>query len=475
MTQFKLEGNDDQEILFGSAQESITPYPYKQLSLSGYGRFQRCKGFHDKIYARVNLFATKDDNDDVKIHLVLINYDLTGFGFQNMEILKTKLADEFNIREAGIYAFSTHSHYSPDTDGLMPAPIFPNIIWKGRDPYLTEFIIKQTIKSVKSALKELRPVKVGFGYTQFQERMVFNRRPPKGYYYILHPRINIIKITDLDDKLIGAISVFPSHPVTIGRQYNEISGGWPGYFVRALKSKIGETGDKDDGFIPLILQGPAGDVTFNYRNPKEREELLKRSRKDRQYYKAQRFGELLADYVTKKLPNINTDKLVKIVNDAREIYMPVTPIYNGYNPKQLFNILAAAIKRVILIPGLKLFRRSKEVSFVKMEKYRPKGRVFKELRVKTFVGTFALNEIIVTTNPGEPFNITEEQIRDRTGNENVVLAQLCNDCIGYNYSDPEKVYYPETYDIEMTFTQYTGLLTRNTAIKEVKEVSKKID
>lgn len=472
MTQFKVEVDSDEKILFGSAEKSITPTPCKQLSLSGYGRFKRCKGYHDTIYARVNLFAVEAGKNDIDIKLILVNYDLTGFGYQNTLLLKERLAEKFSIEKSGVYCFSTHSHYSPDTDGLMPAPIFPNIIWKDKDKYLVDFIINQTIKAVELSLKNLTPAKVGFGYTQFRERMVFNRRPPKGYYQILHPKLNIIRIDDYNNSLLGAICVFPSHPVMMDREFNEISGGWPGFFVDALKSRMKDLKKIKKKIIPLILQGPSGDVTFHYRNPEIRDQLVDKTRKERQYFLAYKFGELLAEYVAKKIPKIATKPLKKIFNDGRDIYMPITPIFKGCDQKQLLNILAAAIKRVILIPGLKFFRRRKYVSFVTLERIKVKNRPFKQLHVKTFVGSFALNDIIVTTNPGEPYNITQQEIRDRTSNQNVILAQLCNDCIGYNFTNVNKIYYPATYDIQMTFTQYAGILTRNTSIKEVNSIMK---
>lgn len=59
-----------QNILFGSGEASITPNNYNNIGLSGYGRKETCKGVHDLIYVRANVFSIKNE-----IKLVLLNYE----------------------------------------------------------------------------------------------------------------------------------------------------------------------------------------------------------------------------------------------------------------------------------------------------------------------------------------------------------------------------------------------------------------
>lgn len=413
---------------------------------------------------------SKDKFDASKIRLALINLDITGFSYRNTQKLKISIKNEFNIPEHTIFCFSTHSHYSPDTEGLMVAPIFPNTIWQDADPYLIEFIIKQTIKAIKMAIMNLREVKIGYGNTQIKERFIGNRRPPKGYYEIIHPRLHIIKFESLDKKIIGVIGIFPAHPVMVDREYNEISGGWPGYFVRYMKEKIKILNKDDLNVIPLIFQGPSGDVSGHFPLRIDKENKKHIGKKQYQYLQEEKLGEFLAECAYQILPKINSQSINKFIINSKEIFIPITPIYKGFNKSSLINILVSAIKRIIIVPGLMIFKRKPFITYVNLKMKRPKNKVLKRLMILTNVNTIYINDFFIVTNPGEPFYRMEKEIKQRANYHRLILTELCNDYVGYNWSDINRIYQPKIYDIEMTFSQYTGILTRNTALKEIKEI-----
>lgn len=411
-----------------------------------------------------------DKFDASKVRLVLINLDITGFSYRNTQRIKSSVNKELNIPEHTIFCFSTHSHYSPDTEGLMVAPVFPNTIWQDADPFLIKFIVKQTLKAIKIAITNLTEVRIGYGSAQIKERFIGNRRPPKGFYEIIHPRIHIIKFENMNKKIIGLIGIFPAHPVMVDREYNEISGGWPGYFIRHMKEKINSLNKEDLKVIPLIFQGPAGNVSGHFPLKLDKENKKQIGRKEYQYLQEEKLGEFLTDYAVRILQDIQVQPIKTFIINSKDIFIPLTPIYRGFNKSSFINILVAAIKRIVIVPGLMVFKRKPFITYINLKIKRPKSRVLKRLMIQTNVNTICINDFMFVTNPGEPFYQMEKEIKQRVKYDKIILAELCNDYVGYNWTDINRIYNPLIYDIEMTFSQYTGILTRNTALKEIKEV-----
>ena len=58
---------------------------------------------------------------------------------------------------------------------------------------------------------------------------------------------------------------------------------------------------------------------------------------------------------------------------------------------------------------------------------------------------------------------------EETNYPKVFLTELCNDSMGYNWTDIETVFNPSSYDATISFTPLLGILARNSVIKQVKE------
>ncbi|MHA1869539.1 MAG: hypothetical protein ACTSXF_01195 [Promethearchaeota archaeon] len=526
----------DKNFLFGAAQESITPKQFRRVSLAGYGRWSRCKGVHDLIYVRVNVFLrdnadksqlSDDPNDPVNnnsigsdVLLVLLNFDLTGFGFKNGDLLREQVHKQLKIDKSRIHFYSTHSHYAPDTESIFPAPVFPNVIFQNYNKHLVQLIIRQSIKAIRKAIMNAVPCKIGYGSYKFPEKFVHNRRPPKGYYQIIHPNIHVIKISNLENDLIGLITIFPSHPVIIDGELNEISGGWPGFFVRALR-KDPELFSTDrsstatrikKNFVPLIFQGPAGNATGRYFGPfpeieefrkkiaEKRQEFIEKYNggnsqklnksmrkklrkyikkfrknypkyKELQYLASYKFALTLAKHVVKLTKSIETSPLRLIIINSKRVYIPLTPVYKKLDIAGLRSILYAAVKRIIVVPLFKLCRGG-DLHFVNLKRKKLPFSSFKRLCLETRVTTIVLNDIIITGNPGEPYYNMEREIKSKINSKKVALAELCDDAIGYNWTDEQHIFEPYSYDAQMSYSPLTGIITRSIAIKEIKEIEK---
>jgi hypothetical protein len=479
------------QFLFGSSQVTITPKDYSWRTLSGFGRWTKCKGIHDLIWVRVNIFVEPPNSNKPfqglfeRVKLVLINYDLTGFGFRNLHRLRDLAYQELGIEKNTIHTFATHSHYGPDTEGLMPGPIFPEIIFRNGDKLFVNLVLKQTVKAIKMAMKDLIPVKMGYGRVQFRDRMIFNRRPPHGYYSIIHPYINILRFDDNQGRMVGAISVFPSHPVMIPSTLNKITGAWPLYYTKVIRKYIQDYNKKlneeknlkennDRVIIPMYIQGPAGNVTGHYHlgwwKKGERPDL----KPDFFYTKDHKFAEFIANYTISKIGKIKTEPLTNLGINSKYILIPLVPVYEKLDKQGWYNILLAVVKLFIIVPVFRIFRGG-PISFLKMERSTNKDFFKRRLCIKTIVTALSLNDVIIAGNPGEPFYNVEKEIKQRTNYEKIFMAELCDDCIGYNWTDIPTVFKPHSYDGQMNYSNLTGILTRNTVIKLAKELIKKIE
>jgi hypothetical protein len=490
------------QVLFGSGEASITPKQFEQRSLSGYGRFKKCQGIHDLIFVRVYVLyedcqeneteikgsSTEIEKDSKEkpaknksapqIKLVLINYDLTGFTYKNNLELKTYIKNELGIDPVRVHTFSTHSHYSPGTMGIMPAPVFPNVLYQDKDVAYVDLVKQQTIKAIKKASLQKIPVKIGYGKIQLQEKQVLNRRSPKGKLQYFHPQINLIRFDDHHGNVVGLITTFPAHPTFVGNKENKIGGGWPGSYVRQMKQAMQDPSlamKKNSEIVPLIFQGPAGNVApfmGLHKLDYEIEYLRTLTKDERDHISIKAFAGMLVKTAMQKLPNIETKPLQHLIINYSDLYLPMNPIFRRLDKKGWRNILYAAIKMVIVFPFFLIVRRGK-ISFVNVVRAKLKGKRFKKLRVKTCLTTIGFNDIILAGHPGEPYYNVEKEIIQRTEYDKVFLAELCNDSVGYNWTDIETVYNPTSYDGQMSFSPLMGILSRNGLIKDIKKIINK--
>lgn len=462
------------KFLFCSGEVSITPKQYQDRSLGGFNRDSTCKGIHDRIYARIYVFAGIDSSEQREfttenVELVLINYDLTGWGYKNRARLCQMIYTNFGITSEKIFTFATHSHYSPDTEGLMPAPIFPRVVADQKDHAYVDFVLSQTIKGLVKIFAEPRPIlaHIGYGRIQYRERWVMNRRPPKGVRsYFLHPYLNILRIDDEKGQLYGIITAFPGHPIMIPKSINEISGGWPGFFATKLKDFMRKSNPELKSPVPLVLQGPAGNVNATHYLWYSRSTHTAEERR-KHYANCAGFADTLMHYVEMLVPKIPTKPLISIKKHIEEINVPITPVFERLDKNGWRNILMAAIKRIVVYPFFTIFRRG-NIQFLNIHFAPLPGHRFKRHQEHTFVSALRLNEVLIGGHPGEPYYDIEKETHQRVAYSPFFLVELCNDAVGYNWTERARIYNPPHYDGIMSFCPLMGIYTRSALVRILK-------
>jgi hypothetical protein len=128
----------------GASAVSISPQPEHLeggVYLGGYGGFQsrRARGVHDDIFSRA--LALSDGTSTV----VLVALDLVGISNVQINRIRAEAASRAGLPEESILIASTHSHATPDLQGL----------WGGVPESYREYLRERVVQSVVEAVSRL--------------------------------------------------------------------------------------------------------------------------------------------------------------------------------------------------------------------------------------------------------------------------------------------------------------------------------
>ena len=377
----------------GVAKTDITPK--ESLYMGGYDSNMRdmpSEGTYGKIYIRAIVF------DDAEKKIAFVVSDIVGY--RGYDTIRKRVSDETGIPYDHILLSSTHNHAAPVVGG------------QNDDSRWSRDFTQQVVVTVKNALNDCEPVKIGGGigyssiamnrrkkmedtvsYLTFDENNSsqsagkFKTDNPvlihemAGVYRLganpdgpIDDEVGILRIDTMKGKPKAIVVNYACHGTSLGGRNRTISPEWMGHMIDYVEKTI-------PGITGVYLQGAAGDI-----NP--------------------RFIGGLDGAV---------DDLKRTELLGYEIGEEVVRVYDEIKSRTPLNSQIRLVQKDIECPL----------------KYNWVMRDFKTTTICVPTTAIRIDEFTFATFPGELFHEIGKQIKSATHNRYSFLVGYCNAGLGY--------------------------------------------
>ncbi len=188
--------------------------------------------------------------EDPKGHqVVFITSDLIGFPRRMTDAVAAQAAKHYGLDRAQIVFNSSHTHSGPVVrPNLETMYDLPAEEWARIDRY-GQKVVETMVNIIGKSIGRLAPAKIT--YHEGQATFAVNRRQisPKGVTIGHNPTgpidhsVPVLKVTDLNGKLIGAMFGYSCHNTTLTAEFYKIAGDYAGFaqaeFERAHPGSVG--------------------------------------------------------------------------------------------------------------------------------------------------------------------------------------------------------------------------------------------
>jgi len=379
----------------GIARTDITPT--EGLYMGGYDmtfRPGRSDGSYGSIYTRALVF------DDNTRQVIFIEVDIVSFPDEDYETIRKSISAETGIPVENILLGCVHNHAAPLAGE------------KNKDSDWYKHLKKSLITTVKDAMADLEPVKIGgetgrsniainrrkrmsdtLSYYTFDEN---NRSQSYGKYKTDDPvlirkmdgvyrlganpkgpidsDVGVLRIDNLSDQPKAVLVNYACHGTSLGGKNYKISPEWNGHMLEYIEEKI-------PGVFGIFVPGAAGDI-----NP--------------------RFVGGLEGY---------EDNLENTANLGYEIGKEVVRVFNSIDTDTPLN------------PSIKLVHQ--EITCPK--RYREVVKDFRNTTTDVPVTAVKIDEFVWVTFPVELFHEIGKSIKTSTHARYPFLVGHCNGSMGY--------------------------------------------
>ena len=379
----------------GIPKTDITPT--ENLYMKGYDsscRAEPSDGSFGNIYIRALVF------DDNLTRMAFVEVDIVSFPRDQYNPIRQLIADETGIPFNYILLGCTHNHAAP----------YPSE--KNKDSNWSRQLNDKIVATVKNAIDNLEPVKIGGGtgksyiamnrrkrmeetvsYLSFDENNSSQSygkyktdnpveiREMEGVYRLgsnpggpIDDEIGVIRIDKLNGKPKAVMVNYACHGTSLGGRNNTISPEWNGHMLEHIEKNL-------PGVTGIFLQGAAGDI-----NP--------------------RFVGGLEGQV---------DDLEKTAELGYEIGKEVVSIFEGITTSKPINAEITLVQKDIICP----------------KRYREVMRDFKSTTLPVTTTAVKMDDFTWVTFPGELFHEIGQQIKASTHSRYSYLVGYCNGSVGY--------------------------------------------
>ncbi|MBM4361911.1 MAG: neutral/alkaline non-lysosomal ceramidase N-terminal domain-containing protein, partial [Deltaproteobacteria bacterium] len=187
---------------------------------------------HDRIYSRAMVLRSGCES------IAMVILDTPGNSNRVLAAIAEGVAEKTTITREGLYVGATHSHSSPDLQGL----------WGGVSDAYKARLISLVVQSVTRAYEAAVPADVTVSRGTGPNR---NRRD----WNMTDDELTVLDAKAKDGSRIGTLVNFAAHPVVLGMSNREISRDFCGYTVDSLEESLGA---KDR---VLFFNGAQGDAS----------------------------------------------------------------------------------------------------------------------------------------------------------------------------------------------------------------------
>jgi neutral ceramidase len=386
----------------GCAKVDITP-PVG-VWLSGYGSRNRpSDDVNDELYARALVLDNGSDS------VAIISIDLLWVPLEMTNQVRQILKDKIDIPERNVMICATHTHFGPRiySESKMGPEDSDNKV----DGSYVQTLVKKIADSAFLAHKRMEDVKIGAVKGDIPE-IVFNRRPTRADGSVqttftlplevtatrkilrssdgsvrvtftfppeesaltfgpVDPEAWVLRIENTEGHIIGSMVNFACHAVSgssFADWFYSISADYPGKTMRVI--------EQIEGGVCLFTSGTAGDIVPLRRGKKPRYEI----------------GRALAGEVIRRLQFVRTSDDIDITAVTQEIKLPIR---QDLSPDRI------------------------------IDANKDKTQITTEIQV------LKLGDIYILGLPGEILVEVGLEIKKKAGLENLIIAELSNDTIGY--------------------------------------------
>lgn len=223
-------------LLAGAARVSIGPRPddlREGVWLGGFGSYRerRASAVHDEPQCRALALS------DGTTSMVLAALDLIGASGPLLATIRADASRMTGVAPERILIACTHSHASPDTQGL----------WGGiGDAYRTH-IAHRAASAIWEAHEAMAPAAASAASTQLH-RVTKNRRG----WPETDDALTSLRLTSPAGAPIATLVNFACHPTSSGSSNTEVSRDWCGYAVDAV--------ERETGGVAIYVNGAIGDA-----------------------------------------------------------------------------------------------------------------------------------------------------------------------------------------------------------------------
>lgn len=265
------------------------------VNIPGYFESRIAAGIRDNLYARAMACETAQGDS-----FILINMDAITADAKMTAQTRARVEKLTGVPGSRVMVSATHTHTGGPLDAFVPGTIDEGYMF---------WLADRAADAAALAWKQRKPAKIGCG-KGYEDSIAFIRRyymkdgtfrTNPGYHAELidrpagdiDPEVGLVKIVDMDGRLIGVITNYACHLDTVsGHRY---SADYPGELARVLKSVYGQH------VVSIFLTGACGNI--NHCN------FLGRTQE--YYTKANpphyiRMGRILAGTVLRALADIET-------------------------------------------------------------------------------------------------------------------------------------------------------------------------
>ncbi|HZP56243.1 MAG TPA: hypothetical protein VFC53_01655 [Dehalococcoidia bacterium] len=224
-------------LFAGAARASIAPRSEELAAgvwLGGFGSYRqrRATAVHDEPQCRALALS------DGITAFVVAALDLVGASGPLLQEIRQDAARLTGVAPEQIIVACTHSHASPDSQGL----------WGGLTPAYRDHIAHRAGAAIWEAHQALAPAVASAVTTTLGDGLVLNRRG----WPETDRTLTALRFTREDGAPVSTLINAACHPTTTGAANTEVSRDWCGYAVDAI--------ERETGGVAVYVNGAIGDA-----------------------------------------------------------------------------------------------------------------------------------------------------------------------------------------------------------------------
>ena len=395
------------------------------IGIRGYYIPRYAKGFLDDLYVRA--IAVADEEKTV----LIVNVDFCGIDNDLVAKCHRLINEETKIPTENIFMGATHTHTGPLTSPVgVPFEVDAEVLAE-----YSRFFVTRVLDSVKLALADLAPAKMGFAVGRAPERIAYIRRyrmkdggvftcPPINDPNIVGPigeldqRINVLRFAREDARDVVIVN-YGIHADTVNGDM--ISADFPHWLAKTVDATL----DADCVFIPGA-QGDVGSTNVHPSGGDMNDTCISFDNEMKSYGMARFVGRAIAGTVLQVF-----DKVEFTDSDKIEVLNKILTVpANVPAPEEM--PLARKYKE------LHEQGRDDEIPFTGMQLTTEVADAYRKCRLEHGpyeidlpISGLKIGNVAFLGIPGEPFTEIGVKIKEAEGYSMIMPMALTNGSLGY--------------------------------------------